>query len=245
MIPARLESTRLKHKLLQDLCGAPVIVRVAERLTPLRDLGADVIVAADDEAILSVCREAGIDCIATRVDHQTGSDRVQEAYQQRPEQRDFILNVQGDEPFVDIDVLSKAKERLESEPSWDMVSAYHDNEQLLDFISPHCVKAVISHDDRALYFSRSPIPGCKSGWTKANFSQFYQHMGIYGFTKAALARYCTLPQSSLEQAESLEQLRALEQGMVIGMVKSMLPAIGIDNQEDLDAARQLFTANKP
>lgn len=245
IIPARLESTRLRHKLLQDLCGAPVIVRVAERLAPLTAKGAHILVATDDAAIQTACREAGIDAVLTRVDHRTGSDRVFEAAEAIPagEQRPYILNVQGDEPFINLAVLETAKTRFEGEPLWDMVSAYHKSTTLLDFLSPHCVKAVLASDGRALYFSRAAIPSCKAGWTKANFAQFNHHLGIYGFTRAALARYCQLPPSALETCESLEQLRALEQGMVIGMVESMEPAIGIDNQEDLDAARKAYTAS--
>lgn len=243
IIPARLESTRLPRKLLQDLGGAPVIVRVAERLAPLKDLGAEVVVAADAEPILEVCRQAGIAAVATRVDHQTGSDRVFEASQLTAQQRPFILNVQGDEPFIDLSVLTAAKERFEAEPHWDMISAYHPSSSLEDFRSRHCVKVVLSASDTALYFSRAPIPSSKTAWTEADFPGFNQHLGIYGFTRDALARYCQLPKSTLETCESLEQLRALEQGMVIGMVKSMHPAIGIDNQEDLDAARKAYASH--
>lgn len=240
IIPARLESTRLKHKLLQDLCGAPVIVRVAERLAPLAKNGAEVVVAADAEPIIAACEAAGVKAIMTSPNHATGSDRVQEASQLISGERPFVLNVQGDEPFVDLSVLETAKTRFENEPSWDMISAYHVSGSLAAFNSPHCVKVVLSEAETALYFSRAAIPACKEGWSAANFSSFNQHIGIYGFSRTALARYCAAPKSPLERTESLEQLRALAQGMVIGMVKSLQPAIGIDNQEDLDAARETY-----
>lgn len=240
IIPARLESTRLKHKLLQDLCGAPVIARVAERLAPLTAKGAEVVVAADAEPLLTACRDAGITAIMTRPDHSTGSDRVHEASTLLGSDRPFILNVQGDEPFVDLSVLEAAKTRFEAEPSWDMVSAYHLNTSFAAFQSPDCVKVVMSAADTALYFSRAAIPARRAGWSGANFVSFNQHIGIYGFSRDALARYCKAPKSPLETIESLEQLRALSQGLVIGMVKSLQPAIGIDNQEDLDAARAAY-----
>lgn len=245
IIPARLASTRLPEKLLQDLSGAPVIVRVAERLAPLRQQGAEVIVAADDQRLIDVCQAAGVTAIMTSSAHKTGSDRVHEASQLTGSDRPFVLNVQGDEPFIDLEVLANVKDSFEGQPDWDMVSAFHDNTSLSDFQSPHCVKVVVGANGRALYFSRAAIPSTKAGWSAANFRSFRQHLGIYGFSRDSLARYVTLPPSDLETCESLEQLRALEQGMVIGMVKSSLPAIGIDNQEDLDAARKAYDAQNP
>ena len=238
VIPARLHSTRLVEKPLVDLCGTPLIVRVCERLSPLEDLGAKIIVATDSEKILQVLTSHNIQGLMTSTQHQSGTDRVYEVSQQLTSE--YILNVQGDEPFVNVEDLKSLMQQMQETKEDAMATLVHKNTDKVAFNNPNCVKAVISKSSRAIYFSRSPIPFDRD---EKSFDYFWQHIGVYAFSKVALKNFCAFEQSRLEKCEKLEQLRALENNIPILITKASKPAIGIDTQEDLDEARKYFTKN--
>lgn len=235
VIPARLSSTRLPEKPLADLCGKPLVVRVYERLKPLADKGADVVVATDSERVMDACRQHQVPCVMTDAAHQSGTDRCAEVARKRP--KAFVMNVQGDEPFVNTQDL-EALARLMSERGAGMGTMMHKNSRRADYDNPNCVKLVVNDAHQALYFSRSPLPYYRAPQT---FTYFWQHLGVYAFASDTLQKFCTLPQHALELAESLEQLRALGHNIPIVVSVADHPAIGIDTPEDLEAARARFS----
>jgi 3-deoxy-manno-octulosonate cytidylyltransferase (CMP-KDO synthetase) len=235
VIPARLSSTRLPEKPLADLCGRPLVVRVYERLKPLADKGADVVVATDSERVMGACRQYQVPCVMTDAAHQSGTDRCAEVARKRP--KAFIMNVQGDEPFVNCADL-EALGRLMSERGAGMGTMMHKNSRRADYDNPNCVKLVVNDAHQALYFSRSPLPFYRAPQT---FTYFWQHLGVYAFSAETLQKFCKLPQHALELAESLEQLRALGHNIPIVVSVADHPAIGIDTPEDLEAARARFS----
>ncbi len=234
VVPARLQSTRLPEKPLADLGGKPLVVRVYERLKPLAKLGAEIVVATDAAAVLKVCEAHGVPSILTSVEHKSGTDRCAEVAMRYA--RSHILNVQGDEPFVDLgdlETLIKMMPRQEA----SIGTLVHRNESQADFENPNCVKVIRDEKGQALYFSRAPIPYARA---PARFEFFWQHLGVYAFHRDALLRFCSLPQHFLEKQESLEQLRALGHGLTLLTAEARHPAIGIDTPQDLEAARARF-----
>ena len=240
VVPARLHSTRLKEKPLVDLCGKALITRVCERLRPMADRGAKIIVATDNEKIAKVCREENIQYEMTRVDHQSGTDRVFEVSQKYD--HPFILNVQGDEPFVNLEDLESLMQQMEASKEDSMGTMLHKSEDIKAYTNPNVVKAVISNTNEALYFSRSAIPHYREG---TKFEGFWQHIGVYAFKKSVLESFCKHKPSSLEKSEKLEQLRALENNIPICATIAEKPAIGIDTLEDLEEAREYFIKLHP
>ena len=232
VIPARMASSRLPEKPLADLAGRPLILRVFERIRPLTTQGARVVVATDHENIAAVCRQAGAPVCMTRIDHASGTDRCAEVA--AASDRSFVLNVQGDEPFVNLDDLTRLMGHMEEVPARQIGTLAYRNHDDGDFLSPNVVKAVLAADGTALYFSRAPIPFRRDETGIA--AGFWQHLGIYAYQKAALARFCALPPAELEKTEKLEQLRALAGGMAIHVVEARHPTIGIDTPEDLARA---------
>lgn len=231
VVPARMHSTRLPRKPLADLGGKPMIVRVYERLSPLEKLGATLVIATDDQEILTVCQNHAVPARMTRIDHKSGTDRCAEVA--REFDKKFVLNVQGDEPFVNLDDLKGllAKMEKDGDPMGTMV---HRNSSETEYRNPNCVKALMNEQGRALYFSRSPLPYYRE---PSSFAGFWQHIGVYAFTKKGLLEFCQLPQHALEIAESLEQLRALGNGLSIALTVAESPSLGIDTPQDLEAAR--------
>ena len=238
-IPARLESTRLPEKPLIDLGGKPLIVRVHDRLKPLKSLGAKVVVATDHQKVLDVCKQHAIDATMTDKNHNSGTDRCLEVAS-AINHRKFVLNVQGDEPFIDCKDLENLKTLLENQSNHQKVmgTLIHQNTSSQDYFSPDCVKAVINRAGDALYFSRSPVPYNRD--TPSKIDYFWQHIGVYGFHYSSLSEFCRLPESRLERHERLEQLRALENGFTIKTAKSQNPSLGIDTPNDLEVAREKF-----
>ncbi|MES2746237.1 MAG: 3-deoxy-manno-octulosonate cytidylyltransferase, partial [Bdellovibrionota bacterium] len=231
VVPARMQSTRLPRKPLADLGGKPMIVRVYERLKPFEEKGATLVIATDDSDILDVCQKHSVPALMTRVDHKSGTDRCAEVAKNFD--KPFVLNVQGDEPFVNLDDLQEllAKMEKDGDPMGTMV---HRNEKESEYKNPNCVKALMNDQGRALYFSRSPLPYYRE---PTPFGGFWQHIGVYAFTKKGLLAFCQLPQHPLEIAESLEQLRALGSGLSLSMTVAKHPSLGIDTPQDLEAAR--------
>ncbi len=235
VIPARLESTRLPRKPLQILGNHPLICQVARRLSPLGEQGAKIIVATDSVEVEQACKQDKIEVTLTATDHPSGTDRVFEVASKHT--HEYVLNVQGDEPFVNLEDLSRLASVMQDNDSFSIGTLLHENTSHEDWQNPNVVKAVVDDtQSRVLYFSRSPIPYHRHG----DFSRFWHHVGVYAFRRQELQRFCGLPPSKLEQCEGLEQLRALENNFVIGFAKAAEKAIGIDTPEDLEAARALF-----
>jgi 3-deoxy-manno-octulosonate cytidylyltransferase (CMP-KDO synthetase) len=242
VIPARLGSTRLPRKPLLLLGGVPLIVRVWERVTSL-DVADRCIVATDSDEIAEVARKAGAETAMTRPGHPTGTDRVAEvAAREQGGAYEAILNVQGDEPFVAAGAVLGALELMGS-GRFDVttVSAPASVDALA---SPNAVKVIAADDGRALYFSRAAIPFLRDDADADSLRGIArQHIGVYAYTPDALARWVSLPEHPLERVERLEQLRALANGISIGVAStSEMPMGGIDTQADLDRANSQWTA---
>lgn len=236
VIPARLAATRLPRKPLRLLGGAPLVVRVWERV---RDLAvADrVVVATDSDEVAEVARAAGAEVALTRADHPSGTDRVAEVAA-RPEHAGAtaILNVQGDEPFVSGAVLRAALGMVTARGFALGTAAVAAVGDALG--RPDVVKVVTADDGRALYFSRAGIPFVRDAHGRAEGEALaLRHVGVYAYAPAALARWVALPEHPLERCERLEQLRPLAAGLAMGVaVVPEPPAPGIDTEDDLIAA---------
>lgn len=235
IIPARLNSTRLPEKPLQLLGERPLIQRVYENLKPLLNMGAEIIIATDSQKVIDVCDTFGAKTMLTDTNHKCGSDRCNEVSLKY--QKPFVLNVQGDEPFTSIDDLLNLAKKLEHS-AFAMATLAFESTKIEKMSDPNVVKVVTSNTGKALYFSRSCIPSNSHGKTKSQ--TFLHHMGIYGYRKEVLEKFCSLPPSYLEEVESLEQLRALENNIEILVLKASKYSPGIDTPADLEAAHALL-----
>lgn len=246
LIPARLASSRLPDKPLADIAGLPMVVRVARRAA--QSQATDVVVAADSPAIVQACEQHGVRCVLTRQDHATGSDRLAEACAilRLPDDA-LVINVQGDEPLIDPALIDACAALLAAQTDCVMSTAAHPVADAADFASPHVVKVVLDARQRALYFSRAPIPW----WRDApaphvlapGAGQPLRHIGLYGYRAGFLRRFPTLSASPLEAVESLEQLRVLWHGERIAVhVTPDAPGAGVDTPQDLARVRRLFDA---
>jgi len=233
VIPARLGSTRLPHKPLQLLAGQPLVNRVADRVRA-HGVVDRLVVATDSSRIADVVEGLGVEAVMTHDRHLTGTERVAEvATQPQFAGFDIILNIQGDEPFVTGEALTGSLERVRAGDDVGTAAAPLDVAMVND---PARVKVVTDHRGRALYFSRAVIPFRRDATDSAD-GLYWQHLGVYAYTRAALARWVALPPSSAELAEKLEQLRALQDGMTIGVARLTEAALpGIDTPEDLRRA---------
>ncbi|WP_075290689.1 3-deoxy-manno-octulosonate cytidylyltransferase [Pararhizobium arenae] len=237
LIPARMASTRLPGKPLADICGLPMIVQVALRA---RDAGVGrIVVAVDHQDTFDAVTAAGFEAVMTRVDHQSGSDRIHEALLKcDPEgQAKVVINVQGDLPTIEPETIRAALKPLEN-PAVDIATLTVEIEDEDEKTNPNVVKVVgspISEDRlRALYFTRTTAPH--------GAGPLYHHIGLYAYRRAALETFVSLPPSTLEKRESLEQLRALEAGMRIDVQIVRSIPLGVDTPADLEKARRLLTA---
>src|SRR5215471_1397950 len=224
VIPARLASTRLPRKMLREIAGKPLIGVVYEAVRSSPDL-ADVIVATDSEEILAVCRQHHWNVQMTSPQHRSGTERVHEISGRVP--ADVYINVQGDEPLVRSEQLAsllRVMQNPEARVGTLMTSAAE-----IDIPNPNAVKVVADLAGRALYFSRATVPfdRDKSG------PRYFKHLGLYAYRKGTLDRFVGLPESSLEKAERLEQLRFLENGIPIYVGETPHDSIGVDTEEDL------------
>lgn len=248
IIPARLASTRLPNKPLADLCGKPMVVRVAERAA--QSGAAHIVVATDHGDILAACAQHGVAAYLTRADHPSGTDRIAEVAAAMGLPADaVVVNVQGDEPLIDPALIAATAAQIKD--GVPMATAAHVIHDMAEAINPNVVKVVLDSAGRALYFSRAIIP-----WHRDGFAQSMQalpagyaplrHIGLYAFSNAFLQTYPTLAASPLEQIEALEQLRVLWHGFPIAVhVTQSTPAAGVDTAEDLARVRQYFLARQP
>ncbi|MEN9964023.1 MAG: hypothetical protein RL582_1118 [Bacteroidota bacterium] len=236
VIPARYASTRFPAKLMQDLAGKTVILTTyqAAVATALFD---DVFVVTDSEIIFNEIQSHGGKAIMSKKEHESGSDRIAEAIQNMDV--DVVVNVQGDEPFIDKQPLEAVIEVFKKDVNGqiDLASLMRPITDKKDIENPNNVKVVVDQYGRALYFSRSVIPYPREENAGV---RYFQHIGIYAFRKQALLDFYALPMKSLEASEKLEQLRYLEFGKHIQMVETTHVGIGIDTPEDLDRAREMM-----
>jgi 3-deoxy-manno-octulosonate cytidylyltransferase (CMP-KDO synthetase) len=241
VIPARYDSSRFPGKMLADLCGKPMIVHVYERVRQARGLDA-VIVATDDERIAAAVTRHGGDARMTRTDHRTGTDRIAEVASQLS--CDIVVNVQGDEPLIDPVTIEDVVRPLVDDPALPMATVRRAISDPGDYLNPHVVKVTVDARGDALYFSRAPIPG-RPGHETGPLPPCHAHIGLYAYRRDFLLRFTDLPQTPLEQIESLEQLRALEHGFRIRTVSTVRDTVGVDTPEDLERARERLLAASP
>lgn len=256
LIPARMASSRLPGKALADLGGLPMVVQVARRAA--RSRAVRVVVAADDARILDACNAHGVQAVATRFDHASGSDRLAEACALLGlDGDDVVVNVQGDEPLMDAALIDAVAALLTLRPEAAMGTAAHAIHDLADFANPNVVKVVLDARGLAHYFSRAPLPHARdhagepwwdgraaraqpAALALAGFAPL-RHIGIYSYRAAFLRSFPALPQAPTEALEALEQLRALWHGHRIAVhVSASAPGPGVDTPQDLERVRALW-----
>lgn len=249
IIPARYASTRFPGKPLAQLGGKPVIQRVYEKVAPLVNMA---VVATDDARIYDAVETFHGRVVMTSSEHKSGTDRVQEAYEKVCEalgtQYDVVINVQGDEPFIAPQQISAVIDCF-MDPLTDiatLVKPFHAEDGLDALMNPNSPKVVVGRQGQALYFSRSVIPYLRGipqdQWLSKH--TFLKHIGLYAYRPEALARITAMPQTPLELAESLEQLRWLENGLRIAVRQVDIETVGIDTPEDLERAERFLTEQK-
>jgi 3-deoxy-manno-octulosonate cytidylyltransferase (CMP-KDO synthetase) len=265
VIPARYDSTRLPGKPLADIAGHPMIEHVYRRAAEARGVDA-VVVATDDDRIASAVQRFGGVARLTSAAHRTGTDRIAEiAHELRC---DIMVNVQGDLPLVEPGMIQQVVEALTSDQAVRMSTVCRRIDDPEDYANPNVVKVVVDRDGNALYFSRASIPYFRQGPPEGGRYGFdgspeggprildrragrllrsgpagaLKHIGMYGYRRDFLLEFAALPQTPLEQAESLEQLRALEHGIRIRTVETQYDSIEVDTPEDLERVRRLMTA---
>lgn len=237
VIPARLGSSRLKEKMLADLEGKPLIVRTWEQAMKSR-LASKVVVATDSAKIFDVLNAEGAETVMTSPDAVSGTDRIAEAAEQVG--GDVFVNLQGDEPLIDPETIDHAViPFFEEETQPDCTTLVYpigpDERHLAN--DPHVVKVVLNSKGEAMYFSRSAIPYCRE---QHSATRLYRHIGLYAFRADVLKTFVTIPPSMLERAESLEQLRLLENGYRIRCIEVRNETPGVNTPEELEAVRRLF-----
>ena len=227
VIPARFGSTRFPGKSLARLQGRPMIQWVWEAASRSR-LSEQVIVATDDDRIADVAAKFGADVVMTKKSHRSGTDRIAEVADKVSAQ--LYVNVQGDEPLLSPGAVDDLIRGMAESPRVPIGTLAHRIETEAEWRSPEVVKVVVNRHNEALYFSRSPLPFMRTWNAKA---KLLRHVGIYAYRASALAKFVALKPSALEQAESLEQLRALEYGLTIQVIETKYRCLGVDTPADL------------
>tara|TARA_B100000963_G_scaffold361955_1_gene401272 strand:- start:72081 stop:72818 length:738 start_codon:yes stop_codon:yes gene_type:complete len=232
IIPARLSSTRLENKVIMDLNGKTLIQRVFENAKKAKV--SDVYIATDSLKIKEICKSFTKNIIITSNNHKTGTDRIAEA--SKNIDSDIVLNIQSDEPFINVETINKMID-LFLDPNVYMTSSMYKLSNKKEFDDPNQVKVAVNSENYAIFFTRFPHTfNLSKIIIKQKINQYYVHQGIYGFKKEFLEKYSTLNQSYLERFEKLEQLRVLENGYKIKMIESKHKSIGIDTLEDYNEA---------
>ena len=232
VIPARLHSTRLKNKLLLEVNSKPIIQWVYESAKKSK-LAKRIIIATDSEEIYGKAQNFGAEVEMTSSEHKSGSDRIAEVAKRHPE-FDYILNMQGDEPQITPEVIDLALDLIQNNPC-DISTLVREITDIEQIESPNCVKCVFDKNFNALYFSRYPLPYPRN----KEFAKYYAHIGMYGYKKDSLLKMTSFPQAEIEKAESLEQLRALYNGMQIKVGITDLNPTGIDTIEDFNKFKSI------
>ena len=245
IIPARFSSTRFPGKPLEKLGGKTIIERVYNKVENYVD---ELIVATDDIRFYDHVISFGGTVVMTSSNHKTGTDRCYEAYLNQGKDFDAIINIQGDEPFIRKEQIEKLKECLEDKETdiATLVKPFSKDDKFENLSNPNSPKVILNGNNFAIYFSRSIIPYLRDfkqeEWLKNHV--FYKHIGIYGYKKNALMKITKLNQTPLEKAESLEQLRWIENNMKIKAGITEFETIGIDTPEDLSKAEEYLKSNK-
>ena len=244
IIPARLGSSRLPGKVILDICDKPMVQYVFEAAKKASGVF-DVYIATDSEEVRAVCENFTNNIIMTSKNHESGTDRLAEAVKNI--ECDNIINVQGDEPLIDPQLITQLVSALDDQET-NMVSAMHRLKTVAELKSVNAVKVTVDKNSNALYFSRSVIPQHRDNWdallnhhtTIPEPLKFFKHIGIYGYKKEFLLHYATMEQTYLEKLEKLEQLRVLENGYKIKMIETEYEPVGVDVQEDLEKVREII-----
>jgi 3-deoxy-manno-octulosonate cytidylyltransferase (CMP-KDO synthetase) len=251
IIPARFASSRLPGKPLLEIAGKPMICWVIECALAAQRVSR-VIVATDDARVLEAVNGAGYEAVMTRGDHASGTDRLAEVALTLSD-ADIVVNVQGDEPLISPETIDSAVAALVQDDNCPLATTWEPITSPIDVLSPDVVKVVIDEGGYALYFSRAPVPYPREATHKYGSiaaalenepglaSQFRKHTGLYVYRRDFLLEFARWPPSPLERAESLEQLRAVEQGIKIKVVQAAAPSIGVDTLEDLERVRAVLS----
>ena len=243
IIPARWGSSRFPGKALADIAGTPMVVRVWQQASQCAELD-QVVIATDHENIAEAASKAGASFCMTSSHHPSGTDRCAEVLAQQKESYDYVINIQGDEPFIDPQQISSLAALLDGKTQ--LATLIKRISHADDLFSPNVVKAVANKEGEALYFSREPIPHLRnvprSEWLEQRL--WFKHIGIYAYRSDILQEITKLPQGWLENIESLEQLRWLEAGYRIRTAETQLESAGIDTPEDLERALKLLKAKE-
>ena len=250
IIPARLASTRLPGKALIDLAGKPMVCWVAERARAAKNVSR-VIIATDSLEIYARAEAHGIEVVMTDSNHASGTDRVAEVAAELSD-AEIIVNVQGDEPLISPETIEQAVDEMEKDSAAGIVTTWEPIEALDELLNFDNVKVVVGDNGYALYFSRSPVPFPRDAFLRHGdpndalicepelWSNYRKHTGLYVYRREVLLQFTRWPQTRLEKYEGLEQLRALEHGVKIRVIKAAASSIGVDTQEDLDKVRALI-----
>jgi 3-deoxy-manno-octulosonate cytidylyltransferase (CMP-KDO synthetase) len=245
IIPARLAASRLPGKPLLMIGKQPLVQWVWQ--SAMASGAKSVLIAADDEAICSVARGFGAQCLMTSPQHASGTDRIAEVVQVKgfaPEE--VVVNLQGDEPMMPPQVVARVAKAVADDLAADIATAVAPIASLREFLDPNCVKALRGSDGQALYFSRAPVPWPRDQVTAnqpTSFAGAWRHIGIYAYRVGSLLQFAAWPPTPLETTEKLEQLRALEHGMRIQLVAlTESPPVGVDTPEDLERVRAALTS---
>lgn len=236
VIPARFQSTRLQGKILADICGKPMIQHVYERVMQARGLD-EVMIATDDHRILEAAHGFGARAVMTASTHTSGTDRVAEVA--AGTDYNVVVNIQGDEPMLDPGMIEEVVTPFREVPGLEMATLRKEVFQEEDFAEPSVVKVVTDRNGFALYFSRSLIPFPRR---RGDHFRVFEHIGLYAYSRACLLRLAALPPTPLELTESLEQLRALENGIriLVAETRCTKELLSVDTQADLDRVRRLM-----
>jgi 3-deoxy-manno-octulosonate cytidylyltransferase (CMP-KDO synthetase) len=250
IIPARLASTRLPGKALIELAGKPMVCWVAERARAAKNVSR-VIIATDSIEIYARAEADGIEVVMTDSNHASGTDRVAEVAAELSD-AEIIVNVQGDEPLISPETIEQAVDEMEKDSAAGIVTTWEPIESLGELLNFDNVKVVVGDNGYALYFSRSPMPFPRDAYLRHGdpnealmfepelWSNYRKHTGLYIYRREVLLQFKQWPQTKLEKYEGLEQLRALEHGVKIRVIKAAASSIGVDTQEDLDKVLALI-----
>ena len=258
VIPARFSSTRLPGKALLDIAGKPMICRVAERAQAAKYVDR-VIVATDNIEISKAVQAEGFEARMTSSSHLSGTDRIAEVVESLPE-ADIIVNLQGDEPLISPETIERAVARMKEEQEHangaGIVTTWEPIENLETLLNKDCVKVVVGDREQALYFSRSPMPFPREATERHGspdaalinepelFKNCRKHTGLYVYRRDVLLEFTKWQPTVLEKLEGLEQLRALENGVIIRVIQASTASIGVDTQPDLDRVREVFRSGE-
>ena len=231
VIPARYGSTRLEGKPLKNIGGHSMIEWVYKRAQ--KSNLDKIIVATDDERVFQAVTSFGGEAVMTSKDHQTGTDRIAEVASKYD--YDVIINIQGDEPLIEADMINSLMTPFIQEPELKMATLKHKISSYEEVENPNNVKVICDKNDYAIYFSRSPIPYPRT----LDLKNYYKHVGIYAYKSNFVVEYSKMQQTQLEKSESLEQLRVLENGYKIKVLETPFKIIGVDTQEDLDLVNKI------